>query len=153
MAVDRLIQARSAKPTILVLEDNADQWFLIRWVLLQKFPEVEPVWMSDSTQAILYLESCSENEQELPRLILLDLYLPTCQVGFNFAQIIKSHYRYREIPVVMLSWSHDPDDIRKSYRCGVNSFITKPATNNQWLDCFGMLRQYWWDITTLPNVV
>lgn len=144
---------KAPKATILVVEDNADQWFLIRWALQQRFPEVEAVWMSDTTQTVIYLETCIQNCQELPRLVLLDLYLPDRQQGWNLLEILKTHYIYREMPVIMLSQSADAEDISESYALRGNSYIVKPSGYEKWLECISSFRQYWWDAVTLPKYI
>jgi CheY-like chemotaxis protein len=129
----RTIKKTETKPktSILVIEDNPDQWFIIRWALLQRFPEVEAVWMPDATQAILYL--------------------PHRTTGWNLLQIIKTHHLYREIPVVVLSYSSNPADIKDSYLFRSNSYIVKPGTYKEWLNCFDGFRHYWWSAVTLPE--
>lgn len=140
------------KPTILVIEDNADQWFLIRWALLQRFSEVEPIWIADPVQAIQYLESCLDDARELPQLILLDLYLPTSQTGLDtLKQLKKSEKLFREIPVVILSQFRDGESVRAAYDSGANSYVAKPLTYATWLDCFAMFRHYWWKEVRLPE--
>ena len=67
------ILAQFSKPTILVIEDNVDEWFLIRWMLSKQFQEAEPVWLSSADQAIAYLNSYGLSEKSLPVMILLDL--------------------------------------------------------------------------------
>ncbi|GAB3770179.1 hypothetical protein GCM10028818_07550 [Spirosoma horti] len=99
--------------------------------------------MPDAAQAIHYLENCSLEQKKLPSLILLDLYLPYRAMGWNLLQIFKTHHLYREIPVVMLSCSSDPTDIRDSYHYRSNSYIVKPNTYKEWLDCFDGFRHYW----------
>lgn len=142
-----------AKAAILVVEDNADQWFLIRWALQQRFPEVEAIWMSDATQAVIYLETCLQNSQELPRLVLLDLYLPNRHQGWSLLEILKTHHIYREMPVIILSHSSDADDISESYALRGNSYIVKPSGYEKWLECISCFRKYWWDAVTLPKYV
>jgi CheY-like chemotaxis protein len=146
-------QNQTPKASILVIEDNPDQWFIIRWALLRCFPEIEPIWMADSTEAIQYLETCLQNEKKLPKLILLDLYLPNRAAGWNLLQIIKTHHLYREMPVVILSSSSDPEDIKESYMFRSNSYIVKPNSYEKWLECFSLLRHYWWEAVTLPEPV
>ena len=141
---------KSRKETILVIEDNADQWFIIRWALQQQFPEVEAIWVREAAEALVHLESC-EKKQSLPRLILLDLYLPNRQQGWSLLEAIKTHYLYREIPVIMLSQSNDKEDIEESYSLRINSYIVKPNHYQKWLDCIGSFRHYWWDSVTLPK--
>ncbi|WP_080055980.1 response regulator [Spirosoma aerolatum] len=139
------------KVTVLVIEDNADEWFIIRWALQQRFPEVEAIWLQEATQAILFLEASLQDINQLPKLILLDLYLPRREHGFNLLQLIKSHYLYREIPVIMLSQSQDADDISESYSLRSNSYIVKPRGYENWLSCMASFRHYWWDAVTLPK--
>ena len=143
---------KSRKPTILVIEDNADQWFIIRWALLERFPEVEGIWVQDVTQTIMHLEEAyAKDARELPKLILLDLYLPERQYGYNLLQIIKTHHLFRDIPVVMLSQSTDANDISESYNLRTNSYIVKPNGYEKWLDCIASFRHYWWNAVTLPK--
>lgn len=139
------------KATILVVEDNADQWFIIRWALLESFPEVEAIWMQDDTQTIAYLENCQQSDYPLPKLVLLDLYLPQRQHGWNLLQVLKTHHLYREIPVIVLSQSADSDDIRESYMFRSNSYIVKPGGYQKWLECITSFRHYWWNAVTLPK--
>lgn len=142
---------KSKKPTVLVVEDNADQWFLIRWAMQQRFPEVDPIWMSGANKVTKYLEVCEQSGCDLPKLILLDLYLPQRQQGWHLLQIIKTHHLYREIPVVVLSQSSDKEDISESYALRSNSYIVKPSEYDKWLDCISSFRHYWWHAVTLPS--
>lgn len=142
---------KGQKATILVVEDNADQWFIIHWALLQRFPEVEAVWMQEPAQAIMYLDTCAQNVHELPKLILLDLYLPQRHQGWSLLESIKGHPTYRDIPVIILSQSSDADDISEAYALRSNSYIVKPTGYEKWLNCIASFRQYWWNSVTLPK--
>lgn len=139
------------KATILVVEDSADQWSLIHHVLQQHFPEVEAIWLSDATQVMAYLEISLQDVNELPRLILLDLYLPLRQQGWSLLQTLKTHYLYREIPVIIMSYSSDIEDISESYSLRSNSYIVKPNGYEEWVDCIIAFRHYWWNAVTLPK--
>ena len=135
---------------ILIVEDNADQWLLIRSALTQCFPEAEPVWMNYGAQTLTYLDACSLSEIKLPRLILLDLYLPSQEEGWALLNSLKAHPRYCQIPIVVLSHSKDPNDILKAYALGVASYAVKPTAYHQWLNHFYVFRRYWWESVTLP---
>lgn len=143
MDFDVFNQTQTDKPTILVIEDNADDYFMIRWGLLQHFPAVDLVCLSDSTQVVPYLESCFERETDLPRLILLDLYLPSAKAGLSVLQCLKSHQVYQQIPTVILSRSADPDDMGDVFKYSGNSYIVKPAKPKEWLEAFMLLQAYW----------
>ena len=121
-------------------------------VFPKRFPEVEATWVQDVTQTITHLEEAyAIGTRELPKLILLDLYLPDRQYGYSLLQTIKAHHLFREIPIVMLSQSTDPDDISESYNLRTNSYIVKPSGYEKWLDCIASFRHYWWDAVTLPK--
>ena len=141
---------KSPKIPILVVEDNADHWLIIRSALSQCFPEVEPIWMNNTIQVISYLESCSTADKPLPRLIICDLYLPRNEDGFMLLESIKSHPIYRQLPIVVLSHSEDSQDIARSYMYSIASYIVKPISYHQWLNCFYTFRRYWLEAVTLP---
>ena len=62
----------------------------------------------------------------VPRLILLDLNLPGMH-GLEVLAAVKADPELMIIPVVVLSSSHHPDDIRRSYASHANAYIVKPA--------------------------
>ena len=151
MSTSSIARRRKAdRIPILIIEDNADHWLIIRSALSQCFPEVEPVWMNNSVQTLKYLESCLPDESKLPRLILMDLRLPRPEDGWALLEAIKTSDFYRQVPVVMLSSSQDRQDIEKAYSLSVASYIVKPGTYHQWLNCFYSFRRYWWETVILP---
>lgn len=131
------------KQTILSIEDNADEWFVVRWTLLQQFPKAELVWLSDPTQVIPYLNTYQQGEKDLPGLILLDLYLPTSTVGLNVLRALKAHPLYHRIPTVILSRSSDHEDITEAFTHSANSYIVKPSSYQDWVEGLAMLHTYW----------
>ena len=143
MNSDVFNQLETDKPTILVIEDNTDDYFMIRWGVLQRFPDVELVCVSDATQVIPYMESRFKRETDLPRLILLDLYLPSAKVGLSVLQSLKSHQVYQQIPAIILSRSADPEDMGDVFKYSGNSYIVKPAKPKEWLEAFNLLQVYW----------
>ena len=144
---------KPVKTPILVIEDNADHWLIIRSALSQCFPEVEPIWMNHAEQVENYLEACILTAETLPRLMLMDLYMPRKEDSFSLLEFIKNHPVYRQVPIVMLSSSSDNSDIEKLYTYSVASYIVKPLTYDQWLKCFTTFRRYWLDIVTLPKTL
>ena len=134
---------------ILVIEQDADQWLLIRSALSKCFPEVEPVWVNNAGQSLTYLKNCSSAESSLPKLILLGLYEPYREEVWALLKSIKAHDSYQRLPVVILSASEDHQDVMKAYALGVASYITKPTTSTGWLACFHTFRRYWWKTVTL----
>lgn len=134
------------KLSILLVEDNADQWFITQSVLSREFPQLQPVWLDKAASTISYLETACQKLYDLPDLILLDLYLPDAQTGFSLLHILKTHHLYRKIPTIVLSQSKEIDDIARSYQFGSNGYVVKPATYEGWVEMFLGLSRYWWNI-------
>ncbi len=141
---------KTNRTPILVVENNADQWLIIRSALAQGFPEVEPIWMNHASQTLTYLDRYASDDSKLPRMILLEPYLPSQEDGWALLKSIKAHPQYQHIPVIILSHSQEQVDIVKSYSYSVAAYITKPTVNHKWLSCFYTLRRYWWELAILP---
>ncbi len=136
---------------ILLIEDNPDHCALIRIGLKACMPEVELLIAATHEEAQQLLTECSNARILLPRLILLDLYLPNREDGLQLVQFLKdTASTYRLIPITLLSQSESAEDIQLGYDAGANSYIIKPTNYPQWLTYFESLRQYWWHTVTLP---
>lgn len=136
---------------ILVIENNADHWLVIRSTLSQCFPEVEPVWINNSTQVARYMEETSLDLNKLPLLILMEIHLPDLKAGWTLLASLKAHSLYQRIPVTVLSHSQEPADIAQSYALGAASYLIKPDTTHQWINCFTTFKRYWWEVISLPK--
>jgi CheY-like chemotaxis protein len=86
----------------------------------------------------------------LPGLILLDLNMPK-KDGREALREIKTHPELQDIPVVVFTTSKAEEDIYRSYKLGVNSFVTKPVTFENLIEVMQALGKYWFEIVTLPS--
>ncbi|RYF65540.1 MAG: response regulator [Cytophagaceae bacterium] len=145
-------KATQTRPLLLVVEDNPDQWLLIHSALTQGFPEVEPIWVNLPAQALSYLESCLTPGAQVPILVLLDLYLPRREDGWNLLDAIKRHPRLHLLPIVVMSESEEQGDINQSYAKGIAAYQVKPSANKPWLTFVHSFRTYWWQtVRLLPS--
>ncbi|GAB3332078.1 response regulator [Larkinella ripae] len=137
---------------ILLIEDNSDHLLLIKNAIQQSFTGVETVTATSEQEAIHYLDECIQTGLRLPQFILLDLYLPERENGWQVLKMIKSkNSEIGQIPVVVFSSSEFPEDITESYDRGVTSYVVKPTDFNEWVGYFQTLKDYWWETVTLPN--
>lgn len=85
-----------------------------------------------------------------PRLVLLDLKLPKVD-GLQVLQEAKSDLRTKSIPIIVLTSSKEEQDLVKSYKLGVNSYIQKPVNFGEFQDVVEQLGMYWLLVNTSPS--
>jgi two-component system, response regulator len=85
-----------------------------------------------------------------PKVILLDLKLPKVD-GLDVLRIIKNDENLKAIPVVVLTSSHEEQDIVTSYDLGVNSYIVKPIDFDKFVDAVCQLGLYWLVLNLCPR--
>lgn len=62
-----------------------------------------------------------------PVLTLLDVRMPGMD-GFEVLEVIRSDEDHAALPVLMMSGSDDPEDIRRARELGANDYCVKPDT-------------------------
>ena len=138
---------------VLVVEDNNDYWVLIQRAIMQVLPEVKPIRAASRQQAQELLTEWSRDEWDMPKLVLLDLYLPQRDQGWQVLEDIRNLAApCNLVPVVMLSSSTEQTDISEAYSRGSSAYLVKPTDFSEWLDYFKQLRTYWWETVRLPVI-
>jgi CheY-like chemotaxis protein len=140
--------------TILICDDDEDDRLLTKQALEDAHVSNTVNFVEDGEQLLDYLYQRGEYAGEIgkaprPGLILLDLNMPNMD-GREALKVIKGDETLRDIPVVVLSTSGLDEDIVRSYKLGVNSFITKPVTFSGFVEAMNVLGRYWLEIVELP---
>jgi CheY-like chemotaxis protein len=142
--------------TILICDDDEDDRMLTQQALEDAHISNDLRFVEDGEQLLDYLYQRGTYGGETgtaprPGLILLDLNMPTMD-GREALRLIKQDETLLDIPVVVLTTSSLDEDVIRSYRLGVNSFITKPVTFSGLVDAMNVLGRYWLEIVELPPV-
>ncbi len=103
----------------------------------------------DGEEAVTYIDRWQEGDL-LPIVILLDIKLPRMS-GLEVLQHLKSHPRFRVVPVVVLTTSKEGSDVEQAYRLGVNSYIVKPVEFEKFLDVAHQIDLYWAMLNRAPD--
>ena len=140
--------------TILICDDDEDDRMLTQRALEDAHISNALRFVEDGEELLDYLYQRNDYGGEMgkaprPGLILLDLNMPNMD-GREALKVIKEDETLRDIPVVVLSTSGLDEDIVRSYKLGVNSFITKPVTFSGLVDAMNVLGRYWLEIVELP---
>jgi CheY-like chemotaxis protein len=131
---------------ILIIEDNAQDLELTLRALRKASISNQIKVARDGAEALetIFGEHgfASRKIDSAPRVILLDLKLPKVD-GLEVLQKIKADERTSRIPVVVLTSSKEQRDVVDSYRLGVNSYIVKPVSFEQFVAAVEKLGLYW----------
>lgn len=140
--------------TILVVEDSPDDYEATHRALRQGGIANKVRWCQDGDEALDYLlrrgEYADAEVSPRPDLILLDLNLPGTDGGEVLAAI-KQNENLKRIPVVVLTTSDDPIDIRSCYDSGANSYVQKPVEFSRFIEAVQRLKDYWFKVVVIPK--
>jgi two-component system, chemotaxis family, response regulator Rcp1 len=136
---------------ILAVEDNPADIRLLVEALKDATVANELHIASNGRQALDMLFGLPPEYKGLsPDIVLLDLNLPDLS-GHDVLKRIKSHRTLRHIPVVILTTSHEERDIMESYQRYANSYITKPADYDRFIQVVRTIEEFWLSTAILPR--
>jgi len=135
-----------------LIEDNPDHAELTQRALADGGTASRVRWVRDGAEALDYLGRRGRwATAPRPGLILLDRRLPTIG-GDEVLRRIKADPTLRSIPVVMLTTTDRPEEVRQAYEAGVNSFVTKPVRFQDFVERVRQIQRYWVLTNQLPRV-
>jgi CheY-like chemotaxis protein len=107
---------------ILVVEDNADDSFMLTRQLEKAQIDDHVTVIENGKDALEFLLSSSQ----LPLAIFLDLKLPGLS-GVELLQKVKEEPRLEKVPIIIMTGSSNPNDLKECTRLGVTAFLEKPV--------------------------
>jgi CheY-like chemotaxis protein len=135
------------KPILLVEDNPMDVDLTLRAFERRKLGN--PVEVARDGQEALDWLARWEAGATTPAVILLDLKLPKVD-GFTVLQQLRSHARYNQIPVVVLTTSAENGDVRRAYQLGANSYIVKPVNFDKFIEVAHQIELYWMVLNQPP---
>lgn len=123
----------TARAIIAIVDDDAADRLATRRAFAKAALDNELLEAVDGARFLALLDERRAAGVPLPDLILLDLKMPGLN-GHEVMARLRAEPDYAEIPVVVLTVSDHPEDIRRSYLDGATSYIPKPV------DLAGILR-------------
>ncbi|HVW58626.1 MAG TPA: response regulator [Puia sp.] len=129
---------------ILMIEHDPDD----RWLTDETFREEG---ISDGIEFICGadLEDYIHDQDNRPPMIILSMNAQPFK-GVDLIRKIRDTGGYDTVPIVVLSETALPADVRESYAAGASSFIIKPASYSDALFKIKSFINYWFRTVELP---
>ncbi len=129
-----------ANQILLAEDDSTDAEFFQRALRRLDSPP-ELVWCKNGIEALTGL--INENDgKPLPRLAILDIKMPGMS-GLEVLEKLKSNERTKNLPIIIMSSSDEPQDIAKAYDCGANGYLVKPNRFQDLRELVGSINSFW----------
>lgn len=132
-------------PSILLVEDNADEADLTRIALARYGQGNHVEHVSDGQQALDYLFRRGRYAGRTgtdPQVVLLDLKMPV-RDGFEVLREVKTSAQLKHTPIVVLTSSAEPADLQRAYASGSNAYVAKPTDFADFLGAMKQVCDFW----------
>jgi CheY-like chemotaxis protein len=106
-----------SKPRVLIVEDNVDNYQLVRFLLERAGYDI--------LSAANGREGVEMARRARPDLILMDLAMPEMD-GWDATKVLKSDAATRSIPILALTARTLPADRKRAMDAGCDGYISKP---------------------------
>jgi len=140
-----------AHKSILLVDDDANFAELTKACLLHGEGVANEVTIArDGVEAVEHLFHPRGAAPEMPGLVLLDLNMPRMD-GLWVLRKMRAAERTRFIPVVIVTSSVDPEDVRMAYTLGANGYLDKLSDEMPWGELVRTVARYWLGMSITPN--
>jgi CheY-like chemotaxis protein len=113
---------------VLYADDDTDDRTWVSEACKSVGSQLQIQFVENGKQVLDYLR---ETDGDMPALIVLDLNMPEMD-GRQTLQQLKSHPRFKEIPVAIVTTSSNKIDRDVCSRLGASLYLTKPDTHFEW---------------------
>ena len=139
------------EPVVLLVEDDPGDVMMIREAFEESKQHGDLYAVGDGEQALSFLRRAGgSTSAPRPGLILLDLSLPG-RDGLEILAEVKTDADLLTIPVVVLTSSRSPGDIRRCYALHANAYVTKPKDFDGISEIIRQIAACFLDLIELPD--
>jgi CheY-like chemotaxis protein len=147
------MQATNRLRPILVVEDSPEDFEVLQRAFRKAEILLPLLRCVDGDDALDFLYVRGDYTPETappPALVVLDLNMPGTD-GFGVLERIKTDDALMQIPTVVLSTSRSEEDVRRAYKSGANSYISKPVDMSGYVRMAELLKSYWFECSVLAT--
>jgi CheY-like chemotaxis protein len=117
---------------ILYAEDDPDDVVIFKMAFKRATLPHSLRCLDDGEAAIAWLngqgEFANREQYPLPDILILDLKMPR-KTGFDVLEWVRQSKEFVKLPVIILSSSDDPRDVKRAYDLGATTYFVKSASS------------------------
>ena len=131
---------------ILLAEDDPDDAEIFQLAIKRSGLVTRLIVTRDGQETIDYLSGNDpfhdRTKFPFPNLLIMDIRMPNVD-GFHLLTWLRTHPQCSVVPTLIFSASDQPNDVRKAYQLGANSYIAKPSQLEELVDLIRVVYEYW----------
>jgi CheY-like chemotaxis protein len=139
---------------ILLAKDNEDYALLLQRAIQMANISANLQIVRDGREAVDYLAGAEPYADRtihpFPKLVLLDLKMPRMD-GFEVLSAVRQRLGFTRLPVIVLTNSDNPADIKRAYELGATSYFRKPDSLEGLDEMIHVLHAYWLKFNHFPE--
>ncbi len=141
----------AVQPTVLLVDDDPADQELVRRAFAQGHFECALEVASDGNEALLRARGEGAFAgRPAPSLLLVDLNMPRID-GIDLVRALRRDPRTQGMPIVVLSTSSRPADVKASYAAGASAYIQKPDGFDGVHAVLRRALDFWFGVVRLPG--
>jgi CheY-like chemotaxis protein len=132
---------RSEELIILMAEDDEGHALLVRQNLQDAGVSNQIVHVPNGKETLDFIRLQGDYRDRVPNgplLLLLDINMPIVD-GVEVLRQLKTDPAHTQLPVIMLTTTDDPREVKRCYELGCSSYITKPVEYEKRVDAIRRL--------------
>lgn len=142
---------RNGELDILIVENDPAMARLTHHCFVEAGLKERLLVLPDGDQALDYLHRRNEFTRAAHvDLICLDLHLPR-KSGLQVLAEIKRSSKLTAIPVLIVSGSDSPEEVRRAYELHASCYIRKPDNLDQFIHFIQVCFEFWGSVVSLPT--
>jgi CheY-like chemotaxis protein len=130
---------------ILVVDGHPEDRQLIARLVAQFPLSLSLVSLGSAIEAMDYLGANRRQLSRTPDLIIVDFDMPDLS-GPRLLASLRRHEAFRSLPVVALTCSADPDNVRRAYDFGANAVINRSGPPETMGEIVRTLIDFWFRV-------
>jgi CheY-like chemotaxis protein len=118
------------RPVLLVVEDEADDFILLRRALKRAGVLALVCWAQTASEA---LNTLGKLQSRARVCVVTDVKLPGTD-GFELLKLVRARVKPPQLKFSFLTGRPDPTTERRAYSSGADAFFVKPARSEDWME-------------------